>query len=54
MPSVVVPGGCYFVLPDARVWADVENASSLLVDGRRVLGTASVRVSPFARIALFE
>lgn len=54
MPSFVVPEGCYFVLPDTRAWADVENASSLIVDGRRVLGTASVRVSPFARIALFE
>lgn len=54
MPSVVVPAGCYFVLPDARAWADVENASSLIVDGWRILGTASVRVSPLRKIALFE
>lgn len=49
-----VPAGCFFILPDAREYAELANAASLFVPGNNILGTARVRVSPLGRIALFE
>ncbi|HWQ58060.1 MAG TPA: signal peptidase I [Clostridia bacterium] len=54
MAALSVPEGCYFVLPDARAYAGVEDAAKLTVSGNAIVGTAFLRVSPLHRIALFK
>lgn len=54
MEGLTIPEGYYFILPDARALADISDPAALLLCAKRIVGTARVRVSPFARIALFE
>lgn len=54
LPATSVPEGCYFILPDARAFANVENPEALLLNARNIIGTASVRVFPFPRVCLFK
>lgn len=54
LAATVVPEGCYFVLPDARARANVENPAGLFVSGNDVAGRAFLRVYPFGRISLFK
>ncbi len=54
LPATAVPEGCYFILPDARDFANVEDAKALLLNAKNIIGTASVRVYPVSRICLFK
>lgn len=54
MEAQMIPAGCYFILPDAREHAKIEDPSSLIISGKNIVGKTRVRVFPFSRIALFE
>ncbi len=54
MSPTRVPEGCYFVLPDARAWANAQNPAELVVSGNDIAGRAFLRVYPIGRAALFK